>query len=62
MDGSCGWQIQADGHGALNILSRYVSSYDRSSGHVASPVVLQSSSFLLGMHKVHETQSASRGI
>ncbi len=35
---------------------------DRSSGHVAIPVVLQSRSFLLGAHKVYETQSASRGM
>lgn len=59
---SCGWQMQADANGALNILSRYVSSDDRSSGHVASPVVLQSRSFVLDAHKVYETQSASRAV
>ncbi len=59
---TCGWQIQADTNGALNILSRYVSSDNRSSGHVAGPAVLQSRSFLLDAHKVYETQSASTAV
>ncbi len=52
---TCGWQMQADCNGALNILKKYVSLSNESSGHVASPVVLQSKSFNLDWHMIYES-------
>lgn len=50
---SCGWKVQADANGALNIYERafQVSPMKGSSGRVARPVVR---SFRLGWHGVHE--------
>ncbi len=50
---SCGWKMQADINGALNIYERafQVSPIKGSSGRVARPVVR---SFRLGWHGVHE--------
>jgi putative transposase len=50
---SCGWKIQADVNGALNIYERafQVSPIKGSSGRVARPVVR---SFRLGWHGAHE--------
>ena len=51
----CGWQLQADCNGALNILKKYVSLSNESSGPVACPVVLQSKFFNLDMHTIYES-------
>ncbi|WP_026234960.1 zinc ribbon domain-containing protein [Calidithermus timidus] len=52
----CGWAVQADVNGALNIYERafQVSPVKGSSGRVARPVVL---SFQPGWHTVHEPKS-----
>jgi IS605 OrfB family transposase len=56
---SCGWKVQADINGALNIFEKAykVSPVKRSSGRVARPVAM---SYLLGWHGVTEPKYSAQ--